>query len=93
MSGCAAPPSGKIAAIAVRSFVAFESPGALSWGWAPIATFAVLAIVHWIGSTHALGRALARLPSWSYSIAYGACAALAIAFMNNVVQPFIYFQF
>jgi alginate O-acetyltransferase complex protein AlgI len=81
------------AAVTLRSFVAFANPGASSWGWAPIATLALLAVAHVVGSTHSVARALEKLPAWGYSVAYGIAVPLAIAFMNGAVQPFIYFQF
>jgi alginate O-acetyltransferase complex protein AlgI len=79
--------------IAVRSFVLFDGPGALDWGFAPLATLAALAVAHWIGSTHAVARASERMPRWAYAVALGLVAPLALAFMNGAVQPFIYFQF
>jgi alginate O-acetyltransferase complex protein AlgI len=81
------------AMIGVRSFVTFDSPGALSWGWKPFATLGVLALAHLIGSTHAVERWSERLPAWLYAITYGAAFAIVFAFMNGAVQPFIYFQF
>jgi alginate O-acetyltransferase complex protein AlgI len=77
----------------VRSFVGFASPGELSWGWAPLATFAVLAATHALGATHAVGRWLERRSESVYAVCYGAAFALAFAFSNGAVKPFIYFQF
>ncbi len=77
----------------VRSFVAFESPGELSWGWTPIATFAALASAHALGATRAVGRWLEGRSLNAYAALYGAAFALAFAFSNGAVQPFIYFQF
>jgi D-alanyl-lipoteichoic acid acyltransferase DltB (MBOAT superfamily) len=81
------------ALVTVRSFALMQSPGELSWGWAPIATFAGLATVHAIAATRVLERVIERMPSWGYSVAYGIAAPFALAFMNGAVQPFIYFQF
>jgi len=86
-------PTFDAALLTVRSFVLLQSPGQLSWGWTPIATLAALAVAHAIASTKLLEHASERLPSWSYSVAYGVAAPLALAFMNGAVQPFIYFQF
>jgi len=77
----------------VRSFVGFASPGALSWGWAPLATFTALAAAHALGATHAVGRWLDQRSALTYSACYGAAFALAFAFSNGEVKPFIYFQF
>jgi hypothetical protein len=77
----------------VRSFVGFASPGELSWGWAPLATFAALAATHALGATHAVGRWLERRSESVYAVCYGAAFALAFAFSNGAVKPFIYFQF
>jgi alginate O-acetyltransferase complex protein AlgI len=77
----------------VRAFVAFESAGELSWGLTPFVTFAVLAAAHALGATRAVGEWLERRAWPSYAIFYGAAFALAFAFMNGAVQPFIYFQF
>jgi alginate O-acetyltransferase complex protein AlgI len=77
----------------VRSFVGLASPGELSWGWAPLATFAALAATHALGATHAVGRWLERRSESVYAVCYGAAFALAFAFSNGAVKPFIYFQF
>ena len=77
----------------VRSFVGFASPGELSWGWTPLATFAALAGAHALGATHAAGRWLERRSEAAYAMCYGASFAVAFAFSNGAVKPFIYFQF
>jgi alginate O-acetyltransferase complex protein AlgI len=81
------------AMVIVRSFVAFDSPGATSWGWAPLVVFGALIVAHVIGSTHKVARWSERWPDWLYAIVYGATFACVLAFMNGAVQPFIYFQF
>ncbi|MBM3990041.1 MAG: MBOAT family protein [Planctomycetes bacterium] len=81
------------ALVTVRSFVAFDSPGTRSTGWMPLATFAALALAHWTCSKRWLERASERMPQWSYAIALGVLAALALACTNAAVKPFIYFQF
>jgi alginate O-acetyltransferase complex protein AlgI len=77
----------------LRSFALFESPGAKDFGWVPLGTFAALALAHAIGSTHAVGRTLERLPNWAYALFLGLAVPLALAFTNSAVKPFIYFQF
>ena len=77
----------------VRAFVLFESPGTRTYGWAPILTFAALALAHIVGRTHWVGRSLERLPDWAYALLYGALVPPVLSFMNGAVQPFIYFQF
>jgi len=77
----------------VQSFVALRSPGVESWGLVPLATFALLAGAHALGSTHAVARWTERLALPAYATLYGVAFACAFAFMNGAVQPFIYFQF
>jgi alginate O-acetyltransferase complex protein AlgI len=76
-----------------RSWLFLEDPGPRTFGVAPLLTFAALALVHVVGYTQAVGRAMNRLPAWGYAIAYGVLVPVALAFMNGAVQPFIYFQF
>jgi hypothetical protein len=77
----------------LRAFVLCDGAGTRDWGLAPLATFAVLALAHAIGSTHRVTRWAERIPAPAYALLYGIAAPLALAFMNGAVQPFIYFQF
>ncbi|MCC7011700.1 MAG: MBOAT family protein [Planctomycetes bacterium] len=77
----------------VRAFVLFESPGTTNSGWAPLATFALLAAIHAACARRSLEAWSARVPSWSFALGFGVLVPLAFAFMNGAVQPFIYFQF
>jgi alginate O-acetyltransferase complex protein AlgI len=77
----------------VRTWTLLESSGPRTFGWAPIYTFAGLALVHLIGRAPGLGPAVERLPSWAFALLYGALVPVALSFMNGAVQPFIYFQF
>ena len=76
-----------------RSFVLFESPGERSFGAGPMFVLAGLCAAHMLGSTHVVGRASEKVPSWVFAAIYGASWPLALAFMNGAVKPFIYFQF
>lgn len=81
------------ALVTLRSFALFASPGAKDFGWVPLATFATLAGAHMLGATHAVGRALDKLPDWAYALFLGLAVPLALAFTNSAVKPFIYLQF
>jgi alginate O-acetyltransferase complex protein AlgI len=83
----------EIAMQILRSWVLLESDGPRTFGMAPIYTFAGLVVVHAIGRTHGVGRALERLPGWAFAVAYGILVPLALSFANGTVKAFIYFQF
>jgi alginate O-acetyltransferase complex protein AlgI len=82
------------ALIAARSFTLFQSLGdasVASPGWWIL--ISGLALVHGVSRRFEGTIALDRVPAWLFAGAYGACFALALAFVPRGYTPFIYFQF
>ncbi len=49
--------------------------------------------VHWLGHRYRVLERAERAPLEPFAVAYGATAALAIAFLPTGYRPFVYFQF
>jgi len=78
---------------ALRSFALFESPGSVRLPATGFLLFAALAGAHYVAHRHPVTAVWRRMPGWAFSGAYGAAAALALAFVPVQYKPFIYFQF
>ena len=52
-----------------------------------------LAIAHALAYRRVLAGPWQRAPAWVFGLVYGAAVALALAFLNVDVRPFVYFQF
>ncbi len=67
--------------------------GSRTVGAGPLVLLGLLAVLHVASRSGILQRRAERLPSWVFSLAWGATVACVLAFANSSVRPFIYFQF
>lgn len=79
--------------VLLKGFIFFQDSGPLTLDPRLSMWIVVLTPLHWLGSRTPLDLRLAALPRWSFACAYGAAAALALAFVPLRSAPFIYFQF
>ncbi|MEL7331905.1 MAG: MBOAT family O-acyltransferase [Cyanobacteria bacterium J06560_2] len=77
----------------LRAFVGLRSPGTEQLSFGLLGVLFVLACIHWMVSQNVLTRAIEKLPSQLYAVAYGFAAALILTLVPVGYTPFIYFQF
>ncbi len=81
------------AAVLAKAYLFFQAEGAKSLSPYLLISFVGLATAHWLCSCGWPQRLAKPLPDWGFAVAYGAAAAVALAFVPLRAQPFIYFQF
>ena len=86
-------PDFEVAGVVARAFLTFQSSGAESIDARWLLLFAIVSLVHGLASRGVTARSVEALPDWAFALAFGAAAALALAFVPMRSEPFIYFQF
>ncbi len=81
------------AAVLVHSFALFQGAGSWTLDPALLVFVAGLGVLHRASARGRLELSAERLPDWAFAGAYGAAAAVALAFVPLRSAPFIYFQF
>ena len=79
--------------LTVQSYVAFVSHGSLSLPPVLLMIFGVLAVIHYLAYSQAMGRIWERIPAPAFAMSYGVVFQICLALMPTGYRPFIYFQF
>jgi alginate O-acetyltransferase complex protein AlgI len=81
------------AAVALRSFVLWQSDGTQSLQPARLLLVLFLLIIHWLNWRGAFAQWWRRVPAPAFAAGYGCTAAIVLLFIPPQYAPFIYFQF
>jgi alginate O-acetyltransferase complex protein AlgI len=81
------------ALLILHAYITLHGPGTAELGIPYKPLLLVLGVMHWLAWRFRPELAVARLPPVAFATAYGATAALVLAFLPGEYRPFVYFQF